>query len=75
MAKVQLFVRTHKHFRRNVSKSPVFLIKVKNIYILITKTGYFKAFALSGRQACCHYYPRRCPGLGASALSGRAAKT
>ena len=32
-----------------------------------------KAFALTGRLADCHYYPGRCPGLGASALSGRAA--
>ena len=30
-----------------------------------------KAFALSGRQACVHHYPGRCPGLRASALSGR----
>ena len=30
-----------------------------------------KAFALTGRQACIHHYPGRCPGLGASALSGR----
>ena len=29
-----------------------------------------KAFALTGRQACIHYYSGRCPGLGASALSG-----
>ena len=28
----------------------------------------FKAFALTGRQACVHDYPGRCPGLGASAL-------
>ena len=32
---------------------------------------YLKAFALTGRQACIHHYPGRCPGLGASALSGR----
>ena len=32
---------------------------------------YFKAFALTGRQVCGHNYPGRCPGLGASALSGR----
>ena len=32
---------------------------------------YFKASALSGRQVCVHNYPGRCPGLGASALSGR----
>ena len=35
----------------------------------------FKAFALTGRQACVHDYPGRCPGLGASALSGRMAQT
>ena len=32
-----------------------------------------KAFALTGRQACIHHYPGCCPGLRASALSGRAA--
>ena len=32
---------------------------------------YFKAFALSGRRAKCCLYPGCCPGLGASALSGR----
>ena len=34
---------------------------------------YLKAFALTGRQVCVRNYPGRCPGLGASALSGRAA--
>ena len=33
----------------------------------------FKAFALTGRQVCEQNNPGRCPGLGASALSGRAA--
>ena len=33
----------------------------------------FKAFALTGRQVCEHANPGRCPGLRASALSGRAA--
>ena len=33
--------------------------------------GKHKAFALTGRQACVRNYPGRCPGLGASALSGR----
>ena len=33
----------------------------------------FKAFALTGRQVCEHDNPGRCPGLRASALSGRAA--
>ena len=33
----------------------------------------FKAFALTGRQVCEHANPGRCPGLGASAPSGRAA--
>ena len=32
-----------------------------------------KAFALTGRLGHCRLYPGRCPGLGASALSGRAA--
>ena len=34
-------------------------------------TRYFKAFALSGRLADCYYTQGDCPGLGASALSGR----
>ena len=36
---------------------------------------YFKAFALTGRQFCVRIYPGRCPGLGASALSGRVGLT
>ena len=32
---------------------------------------FFEAFALTGRQVCVHDYPGRCPGLGASAPSGR----
>ena len=35
---------------------------------------YFKAFALTGRQVCDRNNPGRCPGLGASALSGRVGK-
>ena len=35
----------------------------------------FKAFALTGRQICVHNTPGRCPGLGASALSGRVEPT
>ena len=31
----------------------------------------FKAFALTGRQVCVRNNPGRCPGLGATALSGR----
>ena len=38
---------------------------------LIYFAWYLKAFALTGRQACVRHYPGRCPGLGASALSGR----
>ena len=33
--------------------------------------GIFKAFALTGRLADCYYTQGDCPGLGASALSGR----
>ena len=35
----------------------------------------FKAFALTERQVCVHSNPGRCPGLGASALSGRVGLT
>ena len=34
-------------------------------------SGAYKAFAPTGRQACGHEYPGRCPGLGASSPSGR----
>ncbi len=34
-----------------------------------------KAFALTGRLADCCLYPGRCPGLRASALSGRVGRT
>ena len=37
----------------------------------VCKALKLKAFALSGRQVYIHKYPGRCPGLGASALSGR----
>ena len=46
--------------------------KGKSFY---TAAIYFKAFALTGRRATTQYYPGRCPGLGASALSGRAGKS
>ena len=36
---------------------------------------FFKAFALTGRHCCLHVNPGCCPGLGASALSGRVGKT
>ena len=48
-----------------VSKGPV---RAKALLI----AGNFKAFALTGRQVCEHNNPGRCPGLRASALSGRA---
>ena len=41
---------------------------------LFSQKNFFtqaKAFALSGRQACVYKYPGCCPGLRASALSGR----
>ena len=38
-----------------------------------THTEIYKAFALTGRIADCYYNPGRCPGLRASAPSGRAA--
>ena len=45
-------------------------VRAKALYIV----RYFKAFALSGRQVTAqNKNPGRCPGLRASALSGRAA--
>ena len=46
-----------------ISKAPV---RGKALYI----ARYF-SFALTGRQVCVHKHPGRCPGLRASALSGR----
>ena len=50
------------------------IIPVMFIYFLVQNDNYspkkIKAFALTGRQACIHYYP----GLEASALSGRVGK-
>ena len=43
-------------------------LKGQKPYVL---PGVFKAFALTGRQVCVRNYPGRCPGLEASALSGR----
>ena len=43
-------------------------LKGQKLYVL---SGIFKAFALTGRQVCVRNYPGRCPGLRASALSGR----
>lgn len=52
-----------------------------NIYVSYLIVNFFtlklmviyKAFALTGRFADCHYNPGCCPGLGAFALSGRIA--
>ncbi len=52
---------------------PIFPIENETLRLFSSKKTFSrkKAFALSGRQACIHHYPGRCPGLGASALSGR----
>ena len=61
-----------------MEKLKFLIIPVMFIYFLVQNDNYSpkknKAFALTGRQACIHYYPGRCPGLGASALSGRVGK-
>ena len=51
----------------------IFLTKNETLRLFPSKKTFSrkKAFALTGRQACVHHYPGRCPGLGASALSGR----
>ena len=51
----------------NVGKKQGRPERAKALYI----AQYFKAFALTGRQVCVRNYPGRCPGLEASALSGR----
>ena len=49
-------------------------IKSLDLFELICDYPYFKAFALSGRQVTAqNKNPGRCPGLRASAPSGRAA--
>ena len=52
-----------------ISKAPC---KGKSFVII---AWYLKAFALTGRKASAHNNPGRCPGLGASALSGRVGLT
>ena len=52
----------------------IFLIENETLRLFLQKKLFHvsgKAFALSGRQACAHQYPGRCPGLRVSALSGR----
>ena len=51
----------------------VFSIENETLRLFLKKLFHVreKAFALTGRQACIHHYPGCCPGLRASALSGR----
>ena len=54
---------------------PIFSIENETLRLFSQKKLFHvreKAFALTGRQACIHHYPGCCPGLRASALSGRA---
>ena len=55
------------NFKRILNTLPV---RAKALLI----AGNFKAFALTGRQVCSRNYPGRCPGLRASAPSGRVGK-
>ena len=53
---------------------PIFSIENETLRLFLQKKLFHvrkKAFALTGRQACIHHYPGCCPGLRASALSGR----
>ena len=53
---------------------PIFSIENETLRLFSQKKLFHvreKAFALTGRQACIHHYPGCCPGLRASALSGR----
>ena len=51
----------------------VFPIENETLRLFLKKLFHVreKAFALTGRQACIYHYPGCCPGLRASALSGR----
>ena len=52
----------------------IFSIENETLRLFLQKKLFHvrkKAFALTGRQACIHQYPGRCPGLRVSALSGR----
>uniref|UniRef100_UPI00402858E2 hypothetical protein n=1 Tax=Prevotella sp. TaxID=59823 RepID=UPI00402858E2 len=57
----------YKDFHLFIFPSANIIVRAKALYIV----RYFKAFALTGRQVCCRNYPGRCPGLRASAPSGR----
>ena len=52
---------------------PIFPIKNETLRLFLKKLFHVrkKAFALTGRQTCVYKYPGCCPGLRASALSGR----
>ena len=53
---------------------PIFPTENETLRLFLQKKLFHvsgKAFALSGRQACVYKYPGCCPGLRASALSGR----
>ena len=58
---------------------PIFSIENETLRLFSQKKLFHvrkkKAFALTGRQACIHHYPGCCPGLRASALSGRVEPT
>jgi len=59
----------YKDFHLFIFPSANIIVRAKALLMV----WYFKAFAPTGRQVCVRNYPGRCPGLGASALSGRAA--
>ena len=61
----------YKDFHLFIFPSANIIVRAKALYI----ARYLKAFALTGRQVCVHKHPGRCPGLGASALSGRVGLT
>ena len=53
---------------------PIFPTENETLRLFLQKKLFHvsgKAFALSGRQACVYKYPGCCPGIRASALSGR----
>ena len=63
--------RLHNYIGKLVKTTGCVEIKAGGVGDHVHVLFIYKAFALSGRRVCVHNYPGRCPGLGASALSGR----
>ena len=57
-----------------IVSQPLPFLVLQNAY-LVAKIQIYIGLEQTGRQVCVRNYPGRCPGLGASALSGRVGLT